>query len=73
MIDTRSISVDEVVENEESNFLSNNNRHRFEHSPSVQTLRWIPRRLEKSDLCEFCEVVVPIVSTLDFPNVFELD
>lgn len=64
-IDARSISVGDPVTNDEPDVLSSSYRHRLEHSPSVQTLRWIPRRLGQSDLCEFCDVVVPVVSELD--------
>ena len=35
--------------------------HHLEHSKSFETLRWSPRKLEQSELCEFCDIIVPVV------------
>jgi hypothetical protein len=37
-------------------------RHRFEHSPNFEALRWSLKDLEAPELCEFCERGTPIVS-----------
>ena len=36
-------------------------RHRLEHSADFQALRWSLRKLNKDDLCEFCDVAIPLV------------
>ena len=62
-IDARSVlqnSVDLLasssLEEDESNF-----RHRLEHSPDFDSLRWSVRKFDKDDLCEYCDLIVPIV------------
>ena len=70
-IDTRSIpqnSVDLLVntspQDDETNLISNSissYRHRLEHSTNIQTLRWSLRKLKTSELCEFCDLMVPVV------------
>ncbi len=68
-IDARSIlqNVDElfmesISDDEESNPLSNSYRHHLQHSSAFQTLRWSPKKLDKSELCEFCDLILPLVS-----------
>lgn len=36
-------------------------RHQFEHSVDFQALRWSLKQLNKDDLCEFCDVAIPLV------------
>jgi hypothetical protein len=68
LIDARSILqnsedllVNNSVQDDESSSISNDYRHRVEHSNSFQTLRWSPRKLGQSELCEFCDLIVPVV------------
>lgn len=58
----RSVSIltNDPIEDEESDSY----RHRLEHTDSFQTLRWTPRKIEQTALCEFCLLMVPIVSSL---------
>jgi len=53
--------VSSSLQDDESSSISSSYRHRLEHSPSFQTLRWSPRKLEQSELCEFCDLIVPVV------------
>jgi hypothetical protein len=68
IIDARSVLqnsddllVSSSLQDDESSSISSSYRHRLEHSPHFQALRWSPRKLEKSDLCEFCDLIVPVV------------
>jgi len=68
LIDARSVLqnsedllLNNSIQDDESSSISNNYRHHLEHSSSFQTLRWSPRKLEQSELCEFCDLIVPVV------------
>lgn len=37
-------------------------RHRFEQSPNFKALRWSEGYKRPSDLCELCDIGVPLVS-----------
>ena len=56
-----------------SDSVANEDRHRLEHTSAVQTLRWTPRKLEQSELCGFCDVIVPVVSELTGFEMVEVD
>ncbi len=67
-IDARSVlqNSDELLgsnslQDDGSSLISSSYRHRLEHSSNFQTLRWSPRKLEQSKLCEFCDLIVPVV------------
>lgn len=36
-------------------------RHQFDHSMDIQALRWSLRKLQADELCEFCDIMVPLV------------
>jgi hypothetical protein len=62
-IDARSVLQDSVdllasssLQEDESNF-----RHRLEHSPVLDSLRWSVRKFDKDELCEYCDFILPIV------------
>lgn len=57
--DARSVQLltsDSIQDDETDSY-----RHRLEHTDSFQTLRWSPRKLEQSELCEFCDLIIPVV------------
>ena len=54
--DNFSLLVSSSSQQDESKF-----RHRVEHSMDLQALRWSLRKLGKDDLCEFCDLMVPLV------------
>ena len=56
IVESRSIF---TTENEEE---IQSYRHQFEHSVDFQALRWSLKQLNKDDLCEFCDVAIPLVS-----------
>ncbi len=41
-------------------------RHRFEHSPNFKALRWGLSAKFTPPYCDFCAVVVPVVSLINF-------
>ncbi|CAF1215109.1 unnamed protein product [Adineta steineri] len=80
-IETRSIlpdSTDLLLNNspqdEEGKLIDNNvnsYRHRLEHSTDIQTLRWALRKLNADELCEFCDIMVPVIRILIATNQTE--
>jgi hypothetical protein len=63
-VDARSVlqnSVDLLVSSS-SHEDESNVRHHLEHSTVMQELHWSLRKLGKNELCEFCDLVVPVVS-----------
>ncbi|CAF5156126.1 unnamed protein product, partial [Rotaria sp. Silwood1] len=68
-IDVRSVlqySINQLVSEDDQSSLIHNSvssyRHRFEHSTNFQSLRWSLRKLKNDELCEFCDLMVPVVS-----------
>lgn len=59
-IETRSIHHD-LDSMSHRNSITDNDRHQLEHSPAIQTLRWTPRKLEQSEICDLCDAAVPMV------------
>ncbi|CAF3417930.1 unnamed protein product [Rotaria socialis] len=51
------------LEDDESSFIHNSIsscRHRLEHSTNFQALRWSLRKVQQTELCEFCELIIPV-------------
>ena len=65
-IETRSILVD-------SHSIANEDRHQLEHSSAFQRLRWTPRKLEQSTLCDLCDAAVPVVGKLNYSETVRVD
>ncbi|CAF0981469.1 unnamed protein product [Rotaria sordida] len=73
-IDVRSIlqnSIDQLVSNsfddDKLNLMHSSissYRHRLEHSTKFQALRWSLRKLKNDELCEFCDLMVPVIRIL---------
>lgn len=67
---------DFTIENDEMLVTLANYRHRFEHSNSMKTLRWMFEQHNNADdiLCKMCHILLPMVratsSFLNFPISF---
>ena len=61
------VLLNNAPENDESSSLSESvsgYRHRLEHSTDLQAIRWSLRKLNADELCEFCDLIVTVVSYL---------
>lgn len=69
--DSLDLLLDDSLQNDEENSVStsvNSYRHLLEHSSNIQALRWSLRKLDKDELCEFCDIIVPVVSSFLIEN-----
>ncbi|CAF0859177.1 unnamed protein product [Adineta ricciae] len=61
------VLLNDAPENDESSSLSDSvsgYRHRLEHSTDIQAIRWSLRKLNADELCEFCDLIVPVIRIL---------
>ena len=60
--DIEQLVVDRINANKPLSAMITSYRHRFEHSPHFQALRWALKQQIPIPYCDFCDVFIPVVS-----------
>jgi hypothetical protein len=61
-INARSITDKNIIDNKQATITLANYRHRLEHSTNFKKLRWSLKHQFNKAYCQFCDLVVPVVS-----------